>query len=57
MPEKREIESMAMRSAIARLAKETGISEAQATELVILLGPNWSSLIREAKLIKSPSRI
>ena len=37
---------------IQRLVKETGITEGQARELVSLLGVNWSSLVREAKLLK-----
>ena len=41
---------------IERLAAETGISEAQARELVRLLGVNWSSLIREARILRSPVR-
>ncbi len=36
---------------IQRLVTETGISEAQARELVLLMGLNWASLIREARLI------
>lgn len=39
-------------AAIARLAKETGITEAQARELVAFLGPyNWPSLLREAHIL------
>ncbi|BCM19150.1 hypothetical protein MJ8_29220 [Mesorhizobium sp. J8] len=34
---------------VARLVQETGITESQAWELIALLGPNWSSLIREAR--------
>ena len=37
---------------IQRLVRETGITEQQARELVILLGSDWSSLVREAKLLK-----
>ena len=40
------------RLTIHRLVRETGISVIQATELVSLLGLNWSSLIREARLIR-----
>lgn len=36
---------------VRRLVQETGITEAQAWELVAMLGPNWSSLIREAKVL------
>jgi hypothetical protein len=41
---------------IKRLAAETGVSEAQARELVRLLGVDWSSLIREARILRSPVR-
>ena len=41
---------------IKRLAAETGISEAQARELVHLLGVDWSSLVREARMLRSPVR-
>lgn len=41
---------------VKRLVRETGISEAQARELVHLIGLDWSSLVREAKLIASPPR-
>lgn len=34
-----------------RLVDETGITKAQAIELVALLGLSWSSLVREAKLL------
>ncbi|WP_192177403.1 hypothetical protein [Mesorhizobium amorphae] len=38
---------------IMRLIKETGITQEQAREIVSLLGTvNWSSLMREARLIK-----
>ncbi|TGV68973.1 DUF982 domain-containing protein, partial [Mesorhizobium sp. M00.F.Ca.ET.149.01.1.1] len=33
---------------VQKLLEETGITEAQALELISLLGSNWSSLIREA---------
>ena len=37
---------------IQRLARDTGISEEQARDLVALLGSiNWSSLVREARLL------
>ncbi|TPL99494.1 hypothetical protein FJ943_13560 [Mesorhizobium sp. B2-3-10] len=35
-------------SLIERLIRETGISEEQAIELVLFLGREWSSLVREA---------
>jgi len=39
-----------------RLATETGITPAQAAELVSILGPhNWSSLLREAGMLKKSS--
>lgn len=41
---------------VKRLVQETGISEAQARELVHLIGLDWSSLVREAKLIASSRR-
>ena len=41
---------------VKRLAAETGVSEAQARELVLLLGVDWSSLIREARIIRGPVR-
>ena len=40
------------RGLIQRLLEETGITEAQALELIALLGSNWSSLVREAKAIR-----
>jgi len=43
------------RSIVARrLVDETGITETQARELVSFLGLNWSSLVREARLLKKP---
>jgi alkylhydroperoxidase family enzyme len=41
---------------VKRLVRETGVSEAQARELVRLIGLDWSSLVREAKLITSAPR-
>ncbi len=41
-------------AAVRRLMADTGITAAQATELVNILGPyNWSSLLREARILKS----
>ncbi|TPI13113.1 hypothetical protein FJW06_15255 [Mesorhizobium sp. B4-1-3] len=40
------------RGLVPRLRAETGITEAQALELISLVGTNWSSLLREAKAIK-----
>jgi len=36
---------------VQRLIAETGITEAQAIELIAFLGLNWSSLVREARLL------
>ncbi|PBB83583.1 hypothetical protein CK216_27905 [Mesorhizobium sp. WSM3876] len=36
---------------VQKLVAETGVSEAQAWELVFLLGINWASLVREAKIM------
>lgn len=35
-----------------RLVKETGVTEAEAAELIALLGTDWSSLVREAHLLQ-----
>lgn len=43
------------RAGAKRLASETGITEAQATDLIAVLGLNWPSLIREARLL-NPDR-
>ena len=37
---------------IQRLVRETGITEAEASELIALLGTDWSSLVREAHLLR-----
>jgi hypothetical protein len=37
---------------VKRLIKETGITEAEASDLVMLLGTDWPSLVREAHLLK-----
>ena len=37
---------------IKRLVQETGITEAEASDLVTLLGMDWSSLVREARVLK-----
>jgi hypothetical protein len=45
----------AMRQVVERLVRETGITDSQAIELVGFLGcANWSSLVREARLIRAP---
>ena len=38
-------------SIIQRLTSATGITEAQARELIAMLGNHWPSLIREAKAL------
>ncbi|WP_217577823.1 hypothetical protein [Mesorhizobium sp. GbtcB19] len=38
---------------VKRLVKQTGITEAQALELIYLVGLNWPSLVREAKELKA----
>ena len=38
---------------VQRLVKDTGITEKQAPELILLLGLNWPSLVREAKLLRT----
>jgi hypothetical protein len=37
---------------IQRLVKETGITEAEASDLLTVLGTDWSSLVREARVLK-----
>ena len=37
---------------VKRLMAETGISEGQARELVLMLGAEWASLIREARMLR-----
>ena len=37
---------------VKRLVQEAGITEAEATDLVTLLGMDWSSLLREARILK-----
>lgn len=37
---------------VRRLVNETGITDAQAHELIAFLGPhNWASLLREARIM------
>ncbi|RUV30170.1 MULTISPECIES: hypothetical protein [unclassified Mesorhizobium] len=36
-----------------QLARQTGISESDARVLIELIGTNWNSLLREARLLKS----
>jgi hypothetical protein len=35
-----------------RLVKETSITESEAADLVSVLGTDWSSLVREARVIR-----
>jgi hypothetical protein len=49
---------------VTRLIADTGISEMQARELVMMIGMNWPSLVREARLLRAsmqaglnPSRV
>ena len=37
---------------VRRLVLEIGITEAQAVELVAILGTDWSSLVREARVLR-----
>ena len=37
---------------IRHLMKETGIKEAEARDLVEAIGPHWTSLVREARMIR-----
>lgn len=39
-------------SLVRRLVLEIGVTEAQAAELIAVLGANWSSLVREARLMR-----
>ncbi|RWE38599.1 MAG: hypothetical protein EOS78_13225 [Mesorhizobium sp.] len=46
------VTSDSMRSDLIRkLVQHTGITEVQALELINLIGPNWNSLVREAKIL------
>jgi hypothetical protein len=38
-------------SIVQRLVKEANITEEQARELIALLGPDWPSLMREARFL------
>ena len=37
---------------IQRLVEATGVTEAEAADLITVLGVSWSSLVREARLLK-----
>jgi hypothetical protein len=41
---------------VRRLVATTGITETQAFELIALLGLNWASLMREAKVLQATQR-
>lgn len=41
---------------ISRLVREAGITEGQARELIVFLGNNWASLVREARLLRKSAR-
>ncbi|MER8694635.1 hypothetical protein NKI77_18820 [Mesorhizobium opportunistum] len=41
---------------VERLVKEAGITEDQARELIVFLGNNWASLVREARLLRKSAR-
>ena len=38
---------------IQRLVEATGVTEAEAADLITVLGVSWSSLVREARLLKT----
>ncbi|MDX8438366.1 hypothetical protein [Mesorhizobium australafricanum] len=38
---------------VARLVKETNISEKQARDLIEMIGTDWASLLREARFLKA----
>jgi hypothetical protein len=38
--------------AVRRLVDETGITDIEALDLISVLGLNWSSLVREARILK-----
>jgi hypothetical protein len=47
-PAKSDVELLAL-----RLAKDSDISEEDARELIRLIGTDWTSLVREARFLKS----
>ena len=52
MVDEHERLSAATNDTVRRLVNETGITTAQARELVAFLGPhNWTSLLREARIL------
>ncbi|WP_185973355.1 MULTISPECIES: hypothetical protein [unclassified Mesorhizobium] len=53
MTDKQEKPPAATDEVVRRLVDKTGITDAQARELVAFLGPNnWTSLLREARILK-----
>jgi hypothetical protein len=53
MPTEREKpENEGRAEMIQRLVEETGITAAEAADLITMLGVAWSSLVREARLLK-----
>jgi hypothetical protein len=52
MPNERKPDSLERVWLAQRLVKETGITEREAYELIGLLGAQWSSLVREAQLLR-----
>ncbi|TPI57462.1 hypothetical protein FJ417_22115 [Mesorhizobium sp. B3-1-7] len=44
---------VAKRQLAERLAKETGITEQRAAELIHLIGTDWTALLREAQFLKN----
>ena len=50
MTEKRD--NSPLSSMVERLMTETGITEMDALVLIAMIGVNWSSLVREAQILK-----
>ena len=46
-------EDEALEELAKRLAEETGITVSEARDIIWLIGTNWGSLVREARLLKS----
>ena len=49
----RDLRQSSLDEIVRRLVKKTGITEAQALELIYLIGLNWPSLVREARALKN----
>lgn len=47
-----ETDDLSRAATIQRLVKETGITETEASDLVTVLGSDWSSLVREARILR-----